>query len=198
MSHLMTKPTKWHVWSAKTQISLDIRPVWSECLLSAWRKLGSLATHWVHSEDWSDWAIPRLIWVFAGHTVILLVLSWGGSNIKEAQQVSHISKNLQLILLISMGIRFSAKSIKSKSLEILPQTYLAYIVDFGRTMDKLCIDLLGKVWNNLFVCVSFLCFQFIRIFDSFMNKEGIRCLKFYYQDSVMPPLEGTNWKIVFT
>ena len=23
--------------------------------LSAWRKLGSLATHWVHSEDWSDW-----------------------------------------------------------------------------------------------------------------------------------------------
>ena len=30
---------------AKTQISLDIRPVWSESLLSAWRKLGSLATH---------------------------------------------------------------------------------------------------------------------------------------------------------
>ena len=24
--------------------------------LSAWRKLGSLATHWAHSEDWSDWA----------------------------------------------------------------------------------------------------------------------------------------------
>ena len=23
--------------------------------LSTWRKLGSLATHWVHSEDWSDW-----------------------------------------------------------------------------------------------------------------------------------------------
>ena len=30
MSHLMTKPTKWHVRPAKTQISLDIRPVWSE------------------------------------------------------------------------------------------------------------------------------------------------------------------------
>ena len=27
------------------------RPVWSESLLSAWRKLGSLATHWAHSED---------------------------------------------------------------------------------------------------------------------------------------------------
>ena len=48
--------------------------------LSAWRKFGSLATHWVHSED-SDQTgrMPRLIWVFAGRTAILLVLSWGGS-----------------------------------------------------------------------------------------------------------------------
>ena len=38
----------------KTQISMGIRPVWSESSLSAWRKLGSLATHWMHSEDWSD------------------------------------------------------------------------------------------------------------------------------------------------
>ena len=28
MSRLVTKPTKWHVRSAKTQISLGIRPVW--------------------------------------------------------------------------------------------------------------------------------------------------------------------------
>ena len=37
----MTKPTKWHVHPAKTQISLGIRPVWSESSQSAWRKLGS-------------------------------------------------------------------------------------------------------------------------------------------------------------
>ena len=69
MSHLMTKPTKWHVRPKKTQISLGIRPVWSVSSLSAWRKLGSLVTHWAHSED-SDqtgW-MPRLIWVFAGRT----------------------------------------------------------------------------------------------------------------------------------
>ena len=30
LSRLMTKPTKWHVRPAKTQISLGIRPVWSE------------------------------------------------------------------------------------------------------------------------------------------------------------------------
>ena len=91
MSRLLTKPAKWYVRPAKTQISLGIRPVWSESSLSAWRKLGSLATHWVHSEETAThWAhseetnqtgrMPRLIWVFAGHTVILLVLSWGGSN----------------------------------------------------------------------------------------------------------------------
>ena len=67
MSRLMTKPTKWHVRPAKTQISLGTRPVWSESSLSTWRKLGSLATHWAHSEG-SDQTgrMPRLIWVFAG------------------------------------------------------------------------------------------------------------------------------------
>ena len=69
MSHVMRKPTKWHVLPAKTQISLGIRPVWSGSSLSAWRKLGSLAAHWMHSED-SDQTgrIPRLIWVFTGRT----------------------------------------------------------------------------------------------------------------------------------
>ena len=36
-----TKPTKWHVRPAKTQISLGIRQVWSESSLSAWRRFGS-------------------------------------------------------------------------------------------------------------------------------------------------------------
>ena len=51
------------------QISLCIRPVWSESSLPAWWKLGPLATHWAHSEE-SDqtWRMPRLIWVFAGRT----------------------------------------------------------------------------------------------------------------------------------
>ena len=70
------KTNKMSVRPAKTQISLGIRPVWSESSLSAWRNLGSLATHWAHSED-SDQngQMPRLIWVFAGCTLILLVLS---------------------------------------------------------------------------------------------------------------------------
>ena len=69
LSSLVTKPTKWHVCPAKTQISLGICPVWSESSLSAWRKLRSLATHSAHSED-SDQTgrMPRLIWVFAERT----------------------------------------------------------------------------------------------------------------------------------
>ena len=51
LRHLMTKPIKWHVCQAKTQISLVFR---------------SLATNWAHSKD-SDQTgrMPRLIWVFA-------------------------------------------------------------------------------------------------------------------------------------
>ena len=79
LSRLMTKPTKCPVHPAKTRISLGIRPVWSEPLLSAWRKLGSLATNWVQSRD-SDLTgqMPRLIRVFVGRTFILLgfVMRW--------------------------------------------------------------------------------------------------------------------------
>ena len=54
------KNNKRSVPPAKTQISLGICPVWPESSLSAWRKIGSLATHWAHredtahSEDWAD------------------------------------------------------------------------------------------------------------------------------------------------
>ena len=63
------KTNKMSVRSAKTQISLGIHPVWSE---------SSRCPQWVdkdpHSED-SDRTgqMPRLIWVFAGCTVILFV-----------------------------------------------------------------------------------------------------------------------------
>ena len=102
LSSLTTKPTKWHVRPPKTQISLGIHPVWPESSLSAWRKLGSLATHWVHSEDpvgcpgWSEFSLGAhaILLVFVvrllkspgwsesslGAHAILLVLSWGGSK----------------------------------------------------------------------------------------------------------------------
>ena len=70
----MTKPTKWPMHPAKTQISMGIRLVWSESLLYTWRNLGSLATCWAHSEG-SE--MPSLIWVFAGHmSFVGFVVLW--------------------------------------------------------------------------------------------------------------------------
>ena len=48
---------------AKTQIILGIRPVWSESSLSAWRKVGTLATQWTHSEG-SEMSEIEPIWGF--------------------------------------------------------------------------------------------------------------------------------------
>ena len=70
MSRHMTKPTKYGaVRPAKTQISLGIRPVWSESSLCVlWVAKDPTFLH-ADSED-SDqtgW-MPRLIWVFDGRT----------------------------------------------------------------------------------------------------------------------------------
>ena len=51
----MTKPTKW-LCTQQTQISLGIRPVWSESsLCSQWVAKDPSFLH-ADSEDWSDWA----------------------------------------------------------------------------------------------------------------------------------------------
>ena len=68
--------------AAKVQASLRIRPVWSDSSLCAqWVAKGPVFLH-ADSED-SDQTgrMPRLIWVFAGRTATLFVLSWGGSFI---------------------------------------------------------------------------------------------------------------------
>ena len=127
LSRDMTKPTKWHVRSAKTQFSLGIRPVWSESSLSAWRKLGSLATHWADSED-SDQIgrMPRLIWVFAGRTVILLVLSWGGSFLFLIWSKLILWSYLCLVLIIILSERFKST------------TCTQYILILNHTLNRLC------------------------------------------------------------
>ena len=57
------------------------------------RKLGSLPTHWAHSEDADQTGqMPRLIWVFAGRTFILLVLSWGYSYTSQHLLSTNILK----------------------------------------------------------------------------------------------------------
>ena len=69
MSYLMIKPTRWSVRTVKTQISLGIRPVWSEPSQCA--KCVAEDPKLIHadSEDTDQTGrMLRLIWVFAGRT----------------------------------------------------------------------------------------------------------------------------------
>ena len=52
----MTKPTKWPLLPAKTQISLGIYSVWSEASLCALMIAKDFSVPHVDREDWSDWA----------------------------------------------------------------------------------------------------------------------------------------------
>ena len=73
------KTNKMSVGPAQTQISLGVRPVWSESSLCAqWVAKDSSFLH-ADSED-SDQTGRMLIWVFAGRTAILLVLSRRSSS----------------------------------------------------------------------------------------------------------------------
>ena len=88
MSQCMTKPTKWHVCPAKTQISLGIHPDWSVFAVC-------MKKVWVHSYPLSAW--QRLLirlgkcpgWSESslGAHVILLDLSCAGSNNKNYPRI---------------------------------------------------------------------------------------------------------------
>ena len=116
------------------------RSVWAsaqsdQSLLSAWRKLGSLATCWVHSED-SDQTgqMPRLIWVFAGRTVFLLVLSWGGSFV---------------LFSFLRGWRFEGSN--------LPMQATVHANGLGINVERrnICPSYLSAFWNSIeYVWVS--------------------------------------------
>ena len=46
-------------------------------------------------EDFDQtWRMPRLIWVFAGRTAILFILSWGGSNVLHVYTLDCIKHGL--------------------------------------------------------------------------------------------------------
>ena len=81
LSRLLTKPTMWLCTQRRLRSAwASACPGWSESSLCAqWVAKGQSFLH-VDSED-SDQTgrVSRLIWVFAGRTLTLLVLSRGGS-----------------------------------------------------------------------------------------------------------------------
>ena len=130
---------------AKTQISLGIHPVWSESSLSAWRNLGSLDTHWAYSEDSGQTGrMPRLIWVFTGRTLILLVLSCRGSNVKRKYKYSsHHQKRTRWMLLWQVAY-------VSCLCFLVSVLYILYFTNHGRNVIVVTI-------THLRACKVFLC-----------------------------------------
>ena len=73
MSQRMIKATKRHVRPAKTQIRLGIHPVWSESSLCAqWVAKDPKAFFMQTAKTDQTGQMPRLIWVFTGHTCHLV------------------------------------------------------------------------------------------------------------------------------
>ena len=50
INNVAVRPAKTQIRLGGSQISLGIRPVWSESSLSAWRTIGNLATQWTYTE----------------------------------------------------------------------------------------------------------------------------------------------------
>ena len=83
LSRLTTKPTKWHVRPAKTQINLGIRPVWSESSLSTWgllsleRTAKPLIRLWADAQ--ADLNTSHLLCTTNGRKGHFVVLAWVAS-----------------------------------------------------------------------------------------------------------------------
>ena len=103
----MTKPTKW--LCAQRRLSLGIHPVWSESsLCSQWVAKDPSFLHADMEDSDQTWRMPRLIWVFAGRTVILLVLSWAGGG-----SVSFMRKPCLISQLDTAKVIFIYQSVMS-------------------------------------------------------------------------------------
>ena len=94
---------------AKTQISLGMCPVWSESFLCAqWVAKGPSFLHADSKDSDQTGRMPRLIWVFAGRTATLLVLTWGGSNclVLPAKPQKSETERLCVILYVQAFNKF--------------------------------------------------------------------------------------------
>ena len=124
------KTNKTSVRPAKTQISLGIRPVWSGSLLCAqWVAKDPRFLHADIEDSDQTGRMPRLIRVFAGRTLILLVLSCRGSYILYAKRYNILelsSKSKK-----SMRVRWATWGIYSYSIASRVNFLYGLFVVFG-------------------------------------------------------------------
>ena len=139
------KSRKMSVNPARTQISLGIRPVWSEPSLCAQCVAKNPSFLHADSED-SDQTgrMPRLIWVFARRTLILLVLSCRGS-IKDVTfcTESLAFDQMQHYLFVRMEIQNILDLLKHLRHTISLSVYKMKESEYFVTASKLCFIATG-------------------------------------------------------
>ena len=136
-------------------------PVWSESSLSAWRNLGSLATHWSQAKTDQTGRMPRLIWVYAGRTLILLFchvvvqMVLGDAEIRPF--AGAVAEKLRIqsirgILKLQKDTDQLGCWTRKRGIRFLPVASVAILCNYCyNKMDK--TDLLeGKVFENV-VCI---------------------------------------------
>ena len=104
------KETIWAASWQNQQTGMCIHPVWSESSLAAWRKLGSLATHWAYSEDSDAQADLSFCWVHR---------SFCGFCHEAAHFECHIFNNMHkktfLILFLTENKMESQENVKTRT-----------------------------------------------------------------------------------
>ena len=153
------KTNKISVRQLKSQVSLGIRPVWSVfavCMKKPWVPSYPLSAR--EDSNQSGW-MPRLIWVFDGRTVILLVLSCRGSNLCWKASGTWVSSSTWFkCLCILMMIYLQPPSFNQialwgtcSTLCILCHSYMVwegYPVYMSRDITK-ATEFLLSTWRNL-------------------------------------------------
>ena len=131
LSRLMTKQTKWHVRPAKTQISLGIRPVWSEYSLSARRKL-DLISYALSAKRrlWSNWAVAQadlsLRWAhshFVGFVVRWLILGYVVTeNFRMSERAHEVYKSQITVLHVELLYFQTVSHLTNRAIVFIFQT----------------------------------------------------------------------------
>ena len=91
----VTKPTKWLCAQRRLRSAWASAQSDQESSLSAWRKLGSLSTHWAQAKTLIRLGgMPRMNWVFAGRTCHLLVLSRSVSYLNTQTHIRALHQTI--------------------------------------------------------------------------------------------------------
>ena len=116
MSRIVTKPTKWHVSPAKTQISLGIRQVWTGFAVRVKKAWVLSYTLSAQRRLWSDWADAQadlsLRWAhnhFVGFVTMRLIC------LSPCDMQLRIHMFLKLNILLMKETRYSLWFLKSRT-----------------------------------------------------------------------------------